>query len=593
MANSVQHNITALNANRNFGITQATVAKSTEKLSSGYKINRAADDAAGLAISEKMRKQIKGLTQASANAQDGISAVQTAEGALTEVHEMLQRMNELAVKASNGTMSENDRASVQQEVDQLITEIDRVAETTKFNETYLLKGAGDKSKYVKGEATLNGTTADAVKLSAKGNVFAANITSQLGTDTEDTATITYKDAEGKTRTKDITFKIGADDERSAKNFADAIAKDEDLSKIFNSSSKGSKLIVESKLNGNKTDSAANAITGITFNTDAARVTTITKDSSLSSDATGEGVAIALAKASVSSGTTQLTDGSTITIDGKTYTYDSGYDSSAATGDTNRFKTLDDLQKLLGDEYDVSVNVTATQTKTTYSRSDEGATKADNDKPIAGKTVASEVSYKLDDLTKTAVLATLTDAGAPAEVAAPTKNSEVNTANNIKATKDSLSYSDITVSLNISRKSNLQIDDALELKLHVGADSTEENKIGLKIDAMHAKGLGIDGLKVDGSTSANADNAIDTIANAIQKVSNQRSDLGAIQNRLEHTIKNLDNVVENTTAAEQAIRDTDMATEMVKFSSANILSQAGTSMLAQANQSNQGILSLLG
>ena len=124
-------------------------------------------------------------------------------------------------------------------------------------------------------------------------------------------------------------------------------------------------------------------------------------------------------------------------------------------------------------------------------------------------------------------------------------------------------------------------------------STEENKIGLKIEAMNAKGLGIDGLKVDGSTSANADNAIDTIANAIQKVSNQRSDLGAIQNRLEHTIKNLDNVVENTTAAEQAIRDTDMATEMVKFSSANILSQAGTSMLAQANQSNQGILSLLG
>ena len=139
----VQHNLTAMNSNRMLGVTTKTQAKSAEKLSSGYKINRAADDAAGLSISEKMRKQIRGLTQASTNAQDGISAVQTAEGALTEVHDMLQRMNELAVKSSNGTNSESDRDAIQAEIDQLTTEIDRVAETTKFNETYLLKG--DKS----------------------------------------------------------------------------------------------------------------------------------------------------------------------------------------------------------------------------------------------------------------------------------------------------------------------------------------------------------------------------------------------------------------------------------------------------------------
>ena len=136
----VQHNITAMNANRMLGVTSGLQAKSTEKLSSGYKINRAADDAAGLSISEKMRKQIRGLSQASDNAEDGISCVQTAEGALTEVHSMLQRMNELAVQASNGTMSEDDRQNVQDEVDQLVSEIDRVSETTKFNETYLLKG---------------------------------------------------------------------------------------------------------------------------------------------------------------------------------------------------------------------------------------------------------------------------------------------------------------------------------------------------------------------------------------------------------------------------------------------------------------------
>nr|WP_158577085.1 flagellar hook protein [Roseburia sp. AM59-24XD] len=147
----VQHNITAMNANRMLGLTTGSLSKSTEKLSSGYRINRAADDAAGLTISEKMRKQIRGLDQASTNAEDGVSAVQTAEGALTEVHSMLQRMNELAVQASNGTNSTSDRQAIQDEISQLNTEIDRVAETTKFNETYLLKG-GDGTK----EVTMNG-----------------------------------------------------------------------------------------------------------------------------------------------------------------------------------------------------------------------------------------------------------------------------------------------------------------------------------------------------------------------------------------------------------------------------------------------------
>ena len=135
----VQHNLTAMNSNRMLGVTTSKQAKSTEKLSSGYKINRAADDAAGLSISEKMRKQIRGLTQASSNAQDGISAVQTAEGALNEVQDMLQRMNELAVKAANGTNSEDDRNYIQDEVNQLIKEIDRVSTTTKFNEVCLVE----------------------------------------------------------------------------------------------------------------------------------------------------------------------------------------------------------------------------------------------------------------------------------------------------------------------------------------------------------------------------------------------------------------------------------------------------------------------
>ena len=173
----VQHNLQAMNSNRMLGITQGSLSKSTEKLSSGYQINRAADNAAGLAISEKMRKQIRGLTQASSNAEDGISAVQTAEGALTEVHDMLQRMNELANQAANGTQSETDRSYIQDEISQLTTEIDRVAETTKFNEIYLLKGdgtkgtktleahdAGLKGKLVAGQNGKSTFTADSLKI---------------------------------------------------------------------------------------------------------------------------------------------------------------------------------------------------------------------------------------------------------------------------------------------------------------------------------------------------------------------------------------------------------------------------------------------
>ena len=169
----VQHNLTAMNSNRMLGVNTKSQAKSTEKLSSGYKINRAADDAAGLSISEKMRKQIRGLTQASANAQDGISTVQTAEGALNEVQDMLQRMNELAVKAANGTNSENDRSYIQNEIDQLTTEIDRVAETTKFNETYLLKGdqnAEKKYSYNYGSQTIaNAAISANLKQTASGS----------------------------------------------------------------------------------------------------------------------------------------------------------------------------------------------------------------------------------------------------------------------------------------------------------------------------------------------------------------------------------------------------------------------------------------
>lgn len=339
----VQHNLTAMNSNRMLGLTQSSQAKSTEKLSSGYKINRAADDAAGLSISEKMRRQIRGLTQASLNASDGISCVQTAEGALNEVHDMLQRINELAVKGENGTLTSVDRSYIQSEVKQLMSEIDRVQSTTTFNEQNLLDGS----------------------FTNKGL--------QVGAESGQHIAITI----GNMNTNELIGKA-----------------------IWNSG-KNTKFKVD-HLEDKSTD------------------TTLYKG--------------------------KLTDGKA---------------------------TLN--AEMLNKFYKYSKDTTDTE----VAQNTAAATNA------AGNTVK--------------------DAPTAADFAA----------------------------LNAFAKS------------------------------------------------------------AMKTVSQQRSDLGAIQNRLEHTIKNLDNVVENTTAAESQIRDTDMATEMVKYSNNNILTQAGQAMLAQANQSNQGVLSLLG
>ena len=343
----VQHNLTAMNSNRMLGLTTKTQAKSTEKLSSGYKINRAADDAAGLSISEKMRRQIRGLTQASANAQDGISCVQTAEGALNEVHDMLQRINELAVKGENGTLTSTDRNYIQSEVKQLMSEIDRVQSTTTFNEQSLLDGT----------------------FSNKG------------------------------------LQVGAE--------------------------------------------------------------------------AGQHIAITIANMS----TNQLIG-----------------------------QALKDGVKFKVNHLETDKNGTVTGTDTDYGNK-------------ASDVSGIEVSFSDKMLAKFYAY------------------------DNTKVVKNS----------------NLQTAPA-------------KTNTGL----------------VDKAPTAADFAALNAFAkSALKTVSQQRSDLGAVQNRLEHTINNLDNVVENTTSAESQIRDTDMATEMVKYSNNNILTQAGQAMLAQANQSNQGVLSLLG
>ena len=472
----VQHNLTAMNSNRMLGVTTSQQAKTTEKLSSGYKINRAADDAAGLAISEKMRKQIRGLTQASANAQDGISVVQTAEGALAEVHDMLQRMNELAVKSANGTQSTSDRESIQAEISQLITEIDRVSETTKFNETYLLKGDRDAVKgYSYGYAVITAGSAQVAQVSMTSGPNGL------------TAKITFKsDASGAAQNEIAN---------ALKNSGINITVKKTISTAAGNADKVTKTTSYSvSLVGAVADKYTITTTGTSGKEFAIK------------DNTGKIIATITATG----------------LNGVTVAYHAGESFGFYDKDGNRL-----AENALNKYFTSSINGTSV---TSSARSDA---------PVVYDAVGNIV--KLTEM-----------------------------ASKVSATQD--------------------IMGKLQVGLHVGADATNNNQITMNIETMSAKGLGISGVRVDDADSALR--AIETIAAALQKVSAQRSDLGAVQNRLEHTINNLDNVVENTTSAESAIRDTDMASTMVQYSNNNILAQAGTSMLAQANQSNQSVLSLL-
>ena len=483
----VQHNMQAMNANRMLNVTTGQQAKSTEKLSSGYKINRAADDAAGLTISEKMRKQIRGLDQASTNAQDGVSSVQTAEGALTEVHSMLQRMNELAVQVANGTNAESDRQAIQDEIDQLTTEIDRVAETTKFNEIYLLKGDSE-----------GGTKTE--KLAAHDAGLAGTLV-----DNGDTATFTAK-----------ALKHGEEINIAGKSYTvDGVTKP-------------------------TTNSIAQGTTG----------------------AAGVKGTYTFALAGMQA---DLNGKATFTIDGKDYTIDVAKDDDATAIGTKLATALDGkIDDGLGTKYAVTNNAgTLTFEAGKVGANNKAITGAY--KPLENGTTVTDIYNKMKD-----ELATASSIGT--DTAATVTNNNDGT---------------FTIT-----KGSVSVAESLSFNLHVGADADLTNKINVNIETMNSAYLGIKNLNVTDKTGTAATYAVDAIADAVAKVSSQRSALGAVQNRLEHTIDNLDNVVENTTSAESRIRDTDMAEEMVNYSKNNILAQAGQSMLAQANQSTQGVLSLL-
>ena len=500
----VQHNMQAANANRMLNVTTSAQSKSTEKLSSGYRINRAADDAAGLTISEKMRKQIKGLDRASTNAEDGVSSVQTAEGALTEVHSMLQRMNELATQAANGTNSkDSDRQAIQDEIDQLTTEIDRVSETTKFNETYLLKGdAGTKTINMKAhDAGLKGTLTD------NGDGTATFVMDALN-------------AGDKVSIGGKTYTIGSDEAKVDAWFTD----------------------------NNITD-AANATVKVN-GTEYKYTTGIAKD-----DAHDKGTVEAGWYANAIPSAPDGKD----TVTSPVYANVDAIKDAVKAGAKAEFggKTITALN-------DTKNNLTGVAEQDGIS---------DTDATVISKNKAYELASK--ELLKANQIG---DTEHQAKVGVGDVGTEVDLTNGTGTFK--------------IQTGQAQVANTLSFSLHVGSDADMTNKIQVNIDSMDSASLGIKGINVKDDSGNAATYAIDAISDAISKVSSQRSSLGAVQNRLEHTINNLDNVVENTTTAESRIRDTDMASEMVNYSKNNILAQAGQSMLAQANQSNQGVLSLL-
>ncbi len=626
----VQHNLTAMNANRMLGLTTSAQAKSTEKLSSGYKINRAADDAAGLSISEKMRKQIRGLTQASANAEDGISAVQTAEGALNEVQDMLQRMNELAVKASNGTMSETDRSYIQDEIDQLVTEIDRVAETTKFNETYLLKGSGSTETRTleahdagfAGVLTENGdgtstfaldkmlkdgskieiagktytignikcdadyvkaTAADALSLGVGDSITVDGVTKTVVNKATETAAEAFKWAAGDTFTDadGVKWTVIADNTTTqGVDTTDAdVAKETGVGNV-EISDVGDKLNAGSVITG----CADTNITGVNGKviTPANKVEVVT---ALDTDTEYSAITETTFTAKAVNGNTSLVEGDSVTRGGTTQTVTT--ETPESFTDVSK-----DIMNLAADgTANVIINGTTYTVTDTTDLSNSAALKATREDLINMINEFDEVNVNSKGLeTIYGVDETIDEDAISTAEAYRMIADELQKASSIGADVEATVVNNGDGTFDI-KQGTVEAKEALSFNLHVGSDADSTNKIGIEIDTMSATGLGVEGIDVSDATSATY--SIDVIADAIQRVSTQRSALGAVQNRLEHTIANLDNVVENTTSAESAIRDTDMATEMVKYSNNNILAQAGQSMLAQANQSNQGVLSLLG
>ena len=580
----IQHNIAALNSYRNLTVNNSAVSKNLEKLSSGYKINRAGDDAAGLAISEKMRAQITGLKTAQKNANDGISLVQTAEGAMTEIHSMLNRMIELADQSANGTYADEvDRENLQKEVASLKDEINRIADSTNFNGINLLDGSlsakggatevkiGGNANSIKSpgskasfETNVAFDDVDAADMK-EGSTITFNIGFNDGTsqqvkftmEKKDDGTYQLRSADGKTVYDKLnTAGDGKTTEVTAENLADAIKKELD------------------KTNLAKDWDITTGAAGNTIKLEARNVGYSEYVESFDVNVTTDGVQKPTAGPTDMGVKRDLGSDDGREIDAKTLTLYDGTNYEDAVFEINGHKFV----LMTG-------NMTATHVAATH-------TAGDVEMMNATKGLGSDVTILISD--KDAVDKSV-QGGTPKNGLMST---DANFQQNIQkiAEVTGLKVTEASATdgnaIGIGQGIRLSKGDAATggLVLQIGDTSDDFNKMRVSVNDMHAKAMGIG--DVDISTQAGASDAVKKIKDAINYVSSTRGDLGAIQNRLEHTINNLSVATENMTAAESRIRDVDMAEEMMAYTKNNILVQSAQAMLAQANQIPQGVLQLL-
>ena len=587
----IQHNIMAMNAYRNYTSNVSAMKKNLEKLSSGYKINRAGDDAAGLAISEKMRAQITGLETAQKNAKDGISLVQTAEGALTEVHDMLNRMVELATQSANGTYDNTtDRAQMQKELNQLRSEINRIADSANFNGIKLFDGTmeADSVKYEVGSKTA---------LQIKGTAATATTTvGQAGT-----ATVLHKDGQQATKTKfevelenisftttgtqNVTVTIGgstitatvangATGADLAKGIVGAAGEKEMAigGVTYTVKADGSKLVFE------MTDAAMDASTDAAsftgnFNVKVEGVgnqggTVNMGTQVITEGAPKQGTILANTELDAPLTSTAIVDGKAITVGDVTYVFASKQetlDALAAAGDG--FKAVD-----ISDLVD-----------------DNGALLD----PKAGS--GNALSEALSRLTVAAADNKMFTVGQKGTDGILTFQEKEDYNGNGKGGRaDLTTYEGIQKQIQTGTFNAIKVPakngTGKGLTLQIGDTADSYNQLKVSLGDMHVSSLGIADISI--ADQASAATAVDKIKAAINQVSDVRGTLGATQNRLDHTINNLSVMTENIQDAESTIRDTDVAAEMMAYTKNNILIQSAQAMLAQANQVPQGVLQLL-
>ncbi|MDR3766831.1 MAG: flagellin [Butyricicoccus sp.] len=598
----IQHNIMAMNAYRNYTNNTSALSKNLEKLSSGYKINRAGDDAAGLAISEKMRAQITGLDKAQDNAKDGISLVQTAEGALTEVHDMLNRMVELATQSANGTYdNETDRANLQKEVAQLQSEIDRIADSANFNGIKLLDGSLSDGGMVGGtagaagavslETELNGAELAIKDVAAtKGSYASSAFTdSQIGNG--ETMELTISLNNGKNITVSLTAQdntdgtaggklVGKDGTVYANYAATGAPTKEELGKAMTAALKDSAIADDFKVvdDGDGSFTLNNKVAGA----DAPQVlkdfNVTIKNADGTLKASGE---------TTNAVTATKGEDAYQTIDADQLTEYDGTDNTVLTINGKKFAILVQhgdaaTDKLMKQAQDNGLELIMVADKT------------------AVKDTAADGNLHLNayDTTNTTSGANKTEEQAAAKAQGDTIATALGKALGYNVTFVEASDSDTDGTNDVKAlfafKKDTTIDPGSQtgkgLTLQIGDTSDDYNQLTVSVQDMHTKALGIDGIDIGTQDGAQA--AVDVIKQAINTVSSVRGDLGATQNRLDHTINNLSVMQENIQDAESSIRDTDVADEMMAYTKNNILIQSAQAMLAQANQVPQGVLQLL-